>query len=92
MLKITLTSGLVGKREIHKKVVTGLGLGKYGSSVTRPDTPTIRGMVNKISHLVTITEVSGDKDKTKKAQATAKRAATKSRGERSVETHGASEE
>jgi large subunit ribosomal protein L30 len=66
MLKITLTKGLVGKREIHKKVVSGLGLGKYGSSITRPDTPTIRGMVNKISHLVTVTEVADEKEKTKK--------------------------
>jgi large subunit ribosomal protein L30 len=66
MLKITLTKGLVGKRDIHKKVVTALGLGKYGSTVTRTDTPVIRGMVNKISHLVTVTEVADEKAKTKK--------------------------
>jgi len=74
MLKITLTSGLVGKREIHKKVVTGLGLRKYGSSIVRPDTPTIRGMVNKISHLISVTEVSDAKAETKKEK---KRVGTK---------------
>lgn len=54
MLKITLTSGLVGKKEIHRRVVRALGLGKYGSSVVRSDSPSIRGMINKVSHLVTV--------------------------------------
>ena len=70
MLKITLTSGLVGKKEIHKRVVRGLGLGKYGSSVIRPDSPTIRGMVDKVCHLVTVTpleQVSVSKVKKVKA-------------------------
>jgi large subunit ribosomal protein L30 len=87
MLKITLTKGLVGKRVIHRKVVTALGLGKYGSSVERADTPTIRGMVNKVSHLVTVTEV-GEEEGTEKQ---AERTAARSRGERSVDTHGVSD-
>jgi large subunit ribosomal protein L30 len=66
MLKITLTKGLVGKRKIHRKVVTALGLGKYGSSVTRHESPTIRGMVNKVSHLLTVTEVAEETTKKKK--------------------------
>jgi large subunit ribosomal protein L30 len=53
-LKITLTSGLIGKRETQKKVIKALGLGKFGTSVERPDTPIIRGMINKVSHLVTV--------------------------------------
>lgn len=57
MLKITLTRGLVGKKETQKKVITALGLGKYGSSVVHADSPTIRGMINKVHHLVTVTEV-----------------------------------
>ena len=56
MLKITLTSGLVGKKETQKKVIKALGLGKYGSSVVRADSPTIRGMINKVGHLVSVTE------------------------------------
>ena len=56
MLKITLTKGLIGKRDDHRKVVKALGLGKFGSSVLREDCPTIRGMVNKIHHLVTVVE------------------------------------
>jgi large subunit ribosomal protein L30 len=87
MLKITLTKGLVGKRVIHRKVVTALGLGKYGSSVEHADTPTIRGMVNKISHLVTVTEVGKEKGAQKQEQ----RAAAKSSGERKVDTHRVSD-
>lgn len=56
MLRITLTKGLVAKREDQKKVVRALGLRKYGSSVVHADSPTIRGMVNKVHHLVTVTE------------------------------------
>jgi large subunit ribosomal protein L30 len=53
MLKITLTAGLVGKMETQRKVVRALGLGKYGSTAVHADSPTIRGMVRKVSHLVT---------------------------------------
>jgi large subunit ribosomal protein L30 len=68
MLEITLTKGLVGKPATQRKVVEALGLTKYGSSVTRSKSPTIVGMVDKIHHLVTVKEVSGDeKSTTKKA-------------------------
>lgn len=54
MLKITLTAGLVGKKDTQKRIVRALGLGKFGSTVEHADTPTIRGMVNKIPHLVSV--------------------------------------
>lgn len=60
MLKITLAKGMIGKKETQKKVVKALGLGKFGSSVVHKDSPTIRGMVNKVSHLVTVETVSDD--------------------------------
>jgi large subunit ribosomal protein L30 len=56
MLRVTLTKGLVGKKDTHKKVIRALGLRKYGSSVLHHDSPTIRGMVNKVHYLVTVTE------------------------------------
>lgn len=58
MLKITLTKGLIGKKDTQKKIIKSLGLGKYGSSVVHSDSPTIRGMVNKVAHLVSVTEVA----------------------------------
>ncbi len=56
-VKITLSAGLVGKQEMHRKVVRALGLGKFGSSVEHVDSPTIRGMINKVRHLVTVCPV-----------------------------------
>ena len=60
MLKITLTSGLVAKKKTQRKVVSALGLGKYGSSVVHADSPTIQGMIRKVHHLVTVTPAEGD--------------------------------
>jgi len=66
MLRITLTKGLVGKRDDQKKVVRALGLKKFNSSVIHADSPTIRGMCNKVHHLVTVAVVE-EKDGEKKA-------------------------
>ena len=38
----------------HKLVIKGLGLTRLNQVVEREDTPSIRGMVNKVPHLVTI--------------------------------------
>jgi large subunit ribosomal protein L30 len=53
-IKIRLTAGLVGKMDTHRKVVRALGLKRFNSTVEHVDSPTIRGMVNKIRHLVTV--------------------------------------
>ena len=52
-IKVTLTRSPIGRPEKHRKVVAGLGLTKLNSSVIRQDTPEIRGMINKVIHLVT---------------------------------------
>jgi large subunit ribosomal protein L30 len=78
MLKITLTRGLVGKTEVQKKVVAALGLRKFGSSVEHADTPIIRGMVNKVSHLVTVTQTEGDQKAKPAEKRSSKKAATTS--------------
>ena len=57
-LKITLTRSVIGASEAKRKVVKALGLGKTNSTVVRPDQPSVRGMVNKISHLVTVEEIN----------------------------------
>ena len=57
MLKITLTKGMIGKKETQKKVIKSLGLGKYGSSVVHADSPTIRGMINKVAYMLEVEEV-----------------------------------
>jgi large subunit ribosomal protein L30 len=59
MLKITLTSGMVAKKETQIKVIRALGLRKFGSTVIHADTPVIRGMITKVSHLVSVEKEDG---------------------------------
>jgi large subunit ribosomal protein L30 len=56
MIRIQLVKSPIGSAEKLRKVVRGLGLKKLQSVVVRPDTPEIRGMVNKVPHLVKIVE------------------------------------
>lgn len=53
-LKITLVRSLIGRPQDQRAVVRSLGLRKLHSSVTHEDTPSIRGMINKVSHLVKV--------------------------------------
>lgn len=56
-IKITLTKSPIGRKPNQRKTVVALGLGKLQSSVIKEDNPAILGMVNTISHLVTVEEV-----------------------------------
>lgn len=53
-LKITLTRSLIGRPENQRKVARALGLKKTHDTVVHQGSPTIKGMVNKISHLLTV--------------------------------------
>lgn len=55
-LTITLKRSCIGRPEKQRLVVKGLGLRGINSSVVLTDTPEIRGMVNKIPHLVEVKE------------------------------------
>ncbi len=55
-LSIKLKRSLIGHPVKMRLVVRGLGLRKIGQTVTRPDTAQVRGLVNKVRHLI---EVSG---------------------------------
>lgn len=55
-LKITLTRSLIGRVESQKGTVEALGLKKIGQSVVKEDNAAIRGMINKVSHLITVEE------------------------------------
>ncbi|NLI68836.1 MAG: 50S ribosomal protein L30 [Bacilli bacterium] len=56
-LEITLKRSVIGRKEDQKRTVEALGLKKLNDTVVHDDTPQIRGMVNKVSHLVTVKEV-----------------------------------
>lgn len=51
-LKITLIKSMIGRPEKHRKVLRGMGLTKLNKAVYLEDTPSIRGMVNTVTHLV----------------------------------------
>lgn len=53
-LKITLIKSGIGRPDRQKKTLIGLGLTKVNRTVVRDDTPSNRGMANKVSHLVTV--------------------------------------
>jgi large subunit ribosomal protein L30 len=56
-LKITQVKSSIGRLKKHKACLTGLGLRRVGHSVEREDTPSIRGMLNRISHLINVEEL-----------------------------------
>jgi large subunit ribosomal protein L30 len=60
-LKITLVKSYIGRPQKHRQVLRGMGLGKLNSTVVLQDTPEIRGMINKVSHLVSMEECEGNK-------------------------------
>ncbi len=56
-LKITLVRSISKAKEKQIATVKALGLKKIGSSVEQQDNPQIRGMINKVSHLVSVEEI-----------------------------------
>lgn len=56
-LEITLKRSVIGSQQGQRKTVQTLGLKKINDAVVCEDTPVVRGMVNKISHLVSVKEV-----------------------------------
>ena len=56
-LEITLSRSVIGGSAVQRKTVEALGLKKIRQSVVREDTPAVRGMVNRVSHLLTVKEV-----------------------------------
>jgi len=54
MLKVKLVRSLIGRPRKQREVVKGLGLRRIDSEVIRKDCPEIRGMINKIIHLLDV--------------------------------------
>lgn len=56
-LKITYTKSSIGYNKRQKATIQALGLRKLNQIVEHDDTPVIRGMVQKVEHLVSVEEV-----------------------------------
>ena len=55
-IKVTLVKGLTGTIGKHRETVKGLGLKRRSHTVEVQDTPSIRGMINRVSYLVKVEE------------------------------------
>jgi large subunit ribosomal protein L30 len=55
-LKVTLVKSKYGRLKSHKACVAGLGLRKMHQTVTVQDTPETRGMINRVSYLLSVEE------------------------------------
>ncbi len=55
-VKVTQTGSPIGRRKDQRATLIGLGLNKLNRTRELEDTPAVRGMINKVSHLVTVEE------------------------------------
>jgi large subunit ribosomal protein L30 len=53
-IKVQLVKGLIGTRQDHRATVRGLGLRRVNSVSELQDTPSVRGMINKVAYLVKV--------------------------------------
>jgi len=53
-LKVTLVRSTIGILPKHKECVKGLGLRRIGHTVEVEDTPSVRGMINKVNYMVRV--------------------------------------
>ena len=60
MLRIKLVKSTIGNVPRNRATVAALGLKKTQQTVEHADTPTIRGMIHKVKHLLQVEEVEGN--------------------------------
>lgn len=59
-LRITYRKSSIGYARDQKETLYALGLRKLNQSVLQPDNPSVRGMVFKVKHLVSVEEVQDE--------------------------------
>ena len=55
-VRVTLVRSRFGRLKSHRACVAGLGLRRIGHTVEVEDTPSVRGMINKVNYLVKVEE------------------------------------
>ena len=53
-IKVTQTKSSIGRLPKHRATLTGLGLRRINHTVEVEDTPSVRGMINKVNYLVRV--------------------------------------
>ena len=59
ILRITLVKSPIGYTQRHKATIRALGLRRMHQTVDQEDSPSLRGMLYKVNHLVKVVEVEG---------------------------------
>ncbi len=57
IVRITLVKSAIGQTKEHKATIRSLGLRRMHQTVEHKDSPTLRGMLYKVNHLVVVEEV-----------------------------------
>ena len=55
-IKVQLIRSVIGTKQDHRDTVRGLGLRRMNSTSVLVDTPEVRGMINKVSSLLAVSE------------------------------------
>lgn len=53
-IRVTLVKSPAGRLKKHRACVAGLGLRRIGHTVAVEDTPSVRGMINRVSYLLQV--------------------------------------
>ncbi|MCL5801811.1 MAG: 50S ribosomal protein L30 [Gammaproteobacteria bacterium] len=56
-IKVTLVRSRFGRLPVHRACLAGLGLRRMHNSVELTDTPSVRGMINKISYMLKVEDL-----------------------------------
>ncbi len=59
-LEVTLIKSMIGRPPKHRRILKGMGLTKLNKTVELQNTPSIRGMVQHVSHLVKAKEINNE--------------------------------
>ncbi len=57
-VRVTQTASALGRKPGQKETLTGLGLNKIRATRDLEDTPSIRGMIRKVAHLIKVEELT----------------------------------
>lgn len=63
MLKITLKKSIIGNTPANRRTVKALGLGRTGRTVYQKDSPSVRGMIRNVGHLLLVEVVDSAPEK-----------------------------